>query len=241
MTDAQPVHYQSRGLIAGTLGLISKLFAVLILSAFFSILIEWVSMALVFESHDGYQHAKAMLVNELSYLRVTAHSGDLTLAHWVHPDSTVEHVIQWLFIESGVITAIDEARSPRQGDFALVFYIKAGFAYIYDYVMAALYVISTFAVRLMILFLSSPIFVLFGFVGLVDGLMTRDKRRFTAGLESSFVYHIAKRMVLPMIFLAWVIYLALPTSIHPVAVILPFAIAFGVAVSTTASKFKKYV
>ena len=241
MSDQQPTQYQSPGLFARTLGFVSKIFAVLLISAFFSILIEWLLMAFFFEPNTGYQHAKAMLSNELSYLRLTIEGDSPTLANVVDPGTTVESAIRWLFVDSGFISAMRDARTPREDDFALVFYIKAGFAYIHDYLVAAMYVVSTFVVRLMILFLSSPIFLLLGVVGLVDGLMMRDRRRFTAGLESSFVYHIAKRMVLPMIFLAWVIYLALPTSIHPVAVILPFACGFALAIATTAAKFKKYV
>ena len=61
------------------------------------------------------------------------------------------------------------------------------------------------------------------------------------GRESSFVYHYAKKAALPLVVLAWVIYLALPFSLHPTFVVLPFAALFALTVSVTASTFKKYL
>ena len=43
------------------------------------------------------------------------------------------------------------------------------------------------------------------------------------------------------LIIAWVLYLSLPFSVHPSWVILPFAIGFGLAVTVTASTFKKYL
>jgi hypothetical protein len=40
---------------------------------------------------------------------------------------------------------------------------------------------------------------------------------------------------------AWVSYLALPVSLHPIFIVLPFAILFAMSISLTASRFKKYL
>ena len=61
------------------------------------------------------------------------------------------------------------------------------------------------------------------------------------GRESSFVYHCAKRSALPLLVLTWVIYLALPFSLHPSFVVLPFATLFALSVADKASTFKKYL
>ena len=81
----------------------------------------------------------------------------------------------------------------------------------------------------------------FGLVGLIDGLVERDLRRFSAGRESAYVFHIAKRAMAPMIILAWAFYLSMPFSIHPALVIMPFAVIFAVSVGIAASSFKKYL
>ena len=56
-----------------------------------------------------------------------------------------------------------------------------------------------------------------------------------AGMQITQVF------ALPLIVTAWVLYLALPVSLHPSWIILPFALVFGFAVTITASTFKKYL
>ena len=67
---------------------------------------------------------------------------------------------------------------------------------------------QVFAVRLAILTLATPVFGLFALVALVDGLVRRDLRRWGGGRESSFVYHYAKKASIPLIIIAWVLYLS---------------------------------
>jgi integrating conjugative element membrane protein (TIGR03747 family) len=110
-----------------------------------------------------------------------------------------------------------------------------------DFVLAGMQITQVFAVRLAILALATPVFGLFTLVALVDGLVRRDLRRWGGGRESSFVYHYAKKAAIPLIIMAWVLYLALPFSLHPSWIILPFALAFAFAVTITASTFKKYL
>lgn len=83
--------------------------------------------------------------------------------------------------------------------------------------------------------------LLFGVMALVDGLVRRDLRRWGAGRKSSFIYHWSKRSALPLLVTAWVICLALPFSLHPSWVILPFATLFAISIVITASAFKKYL
>ena len=61
------------------------------------------------------------------------------------------------------------------------------------------------------------------------------------GRQSSFVCHYAKKAAIPLIIMAWVLYLELPFSLHPSWIILPFALAFAFAVTITARTFKKYL
>ena len=107
--------------------------------------------------------------------------------------------------------------------------------------MAAIQIVQVFAVRLAILCLATPVFLLFSLIGLVDGLVQRDLRRWGGGRESSYLYHYAKNSVWMFMLSAWVCYLALPVSLHPVFIVLPFAILFAISISVTASTFKKYL
>lgn len=110
-----------------------------------------------------------------------------------------------------------------------------------DCITAAGQVLKLFMVRLTTLCLATPAFLLFGLVGFVDGLVQRDLRRWGGGRESSYLYHYAKRSVWGFLIAAWVIYLALPVSVNPAFVILPFAVLFALSISVTASTFKKYL
>ena len=86
-----------------------------------------------------------------------------------------------------------------------------------------------------------PIFLLFSLVALVDGLVQRDLRRWGRGRENSFVYHYAKKAALPLVVIIWVVYLALPFSLHPSFIVLSFAAMFVLTVAVTASTFKRYL
>jgi integrating conjugative element membrane protein (TIGR03747 family) len=110
-----------------------------------------------------------------------------------------------------------------------------------EFVIAMMQITQLFSVRLAILILAMPVFLLFSLLALVDGLVQRDLRRWGGGRESSFVYHYAKKAALPLVVLAWVTYLALPFSLHPTFVVLPFAMLFALSVAVTASTFKKYL
>ena len=79
------------------------------------------------------------------------------------------------------------------------------------------------------------------FVGLVDGLVRRDIRRFGAGRESGFIYHRARASLIPLAVLPWVTYLTLPVSVNPLLILLPSAVLLGVAVCIAAATFKKYL
>jgi len=108
-------------------------------------------------------------------------------------------------------------------------------------VIATLQVTQVLSLRLAILTLAMPVFVLSSLVALVDDLVQRDLRRRGGGRESSFVYHYAKKAALPLVVITWVVYLALPFSLHPTFIVLPFATVFALTVAVTASTFKKYL
>ena len=79
-------------------------------------------------------------------------------------------------------------------------------------------------VRLLVLVLTLPLFLLAAFVGMIDGLVRRDIRKFGAGRESGFIYHRAKASLMPLAVLPWIIYLTLPVSVHPLLVLLPLSL-----------------
>lgn len=233
---------RSRGLIGGTIELILKMFGLLIISAFISIMIEWIGMAFYFDEDVGYSHAESMMQTEISYLSESLTIGDgLNEGAISSASEGVSTLVNFLFIESGLVDTLKATKTPKTGDGKIIVVIKETIAAYYDYLMAAIFILVMFFVRMAILVLSMPAFILFAIVGISDGLMQRDLRRWCGGNESGYVYHWAKRFAWPTLLVAWFLYLSIPNSVHPNYIITPFAVLFGLCLMVMTSKFKKYL
>jgi len=236
-TPPQPI--QRPGLILSAISLVLRIIGLLMASLLFSILTEFVGL-LLFWGDQGWRHSQAMLNSELGWL--SEHfKASLILQQ---PGQTIVQVLdfldQWLLVKTGFADFARQARVSSQGN-GFWSWTNQLYVSIEDFVLAAVYVTFTFVVRLTILVLATPLFLLATLTGFVDGLMRRDLRKFGAGRESSFVYHRVKRAVAPLLFVPWIIYLSLPFSLNPMAVFLPCAVLLGVTMAITAATFKKYL
>lgn len=229
-----------RGFIAKTIDLFLRAIGILIFSAVMSIVIEWVQIAYYYPEGTGYKNAELMYRTEVGYL--TGDKEAFTDNQFLTGVSAKANgVIQYLFVDSGVLRSLQGLEYHKPTGNKVSDFIWGILADYYAFAVSAVYMLSTFTVRLGILVLSLPAFVLFGIVGLSDGLAQRDLRRWRGGNESGYVYHWAKRLTTPILFVAWVLYLSIPMSIHPNFIITPFAVLYGIAVMVMASKFKKYL
>ncbi|QCG68255.1 TIGR03747 family integrating conjugative element membrane protein [Pseudomonas veronii] len=244
-STAQREQNRRQGLIASTITLPFRLFGVLIGSLLISIVVECVGMHL-FWKDQGWRHSQAMLQYELGHL-----SNHFTHSVIVQEPGRTAHQLvdtgyEWIFVKTGLLERIsinaERARAPSQGDTRnFRYFISQVYVWSENYLIAAAFTTLTFLVRLLVLVLTLPLIFTAAFVGLIDGLVRRDVRRFGAGRESGFIYHRAKASLLPLAVLPWVIYLALPISVHPLFVLLPSAALLGLAVNLTAGSFKKYL
>ncbi|MBN0649849.1 TIGR03747 family integrating conjugative element membrane protein [Pseudomonas aeruginosa] len=233
------------GLLVGLISTPFRLFGVLIGSLLISIVIECVGMHF-FWKDQGWRHSQAMLQYELTHL-----SGHFTRSAIVTEPTRTAHGLvdtgyRLMFVRTGLLTRMeqtaDRARAPsqhRKRDFR--YFISQAYVWAESYLIAAAFTTLTYLVRLLVLVLTLPLFVTAAFVGFVDGLVRRDVRKFGAGRESGFLYHRAKASLLPLAILPWVIYLALPVSVHPLIILLPSAALLGLAMNLTAGSFKKYL
>ncbi|CDF94931.1 MULTISPECIES: TIGR03747 family integrating conjugative element membrane protein [Pseudomonas] len=236
-TPPQPI--QRPGLIVSAISLVLRIIGLLIASLLFSILIEFVGL-LLFWGDQGWRHSQAMLTNELAWLSEHFKSSLIiqqpghTIVQWL------DFLNQWLLVKTGFTDFAQQARVSSQGN-GFWSWTNQLYVSIENFVLATVYVTFTFVVRLTILVLATPLFLLAMFTGFVDGLMRRDLRKFGAGRESSFVYHRAKRAVIPLLIVPWIIYLSLPFSLNPITILLPCAVLLGAAVAITSTTFKKYL
>ncbi|PUB42722.1 TIGR03747 family integrating conjugative element membrane protein [Pseudomonas sp. GV047] len=236
-TPPQPI--QHPGLIVSTITLVLRIIGLLIASLLFSILMEFAGL-LLFWGDQGWRHSQAMLTSELGWLSEHFKSSLLIQQPRQTIVQALDFLNQWLLVNTGFAGFAQQAR-VSSNDNSFWGWINSLYVSIEDFVLAAVYVSFTFVVRLTILVLSTPLFLMAVLTGLIDGLMRRDLRKFGAGRESSFVYHRAKRAVIPLLFVPWGIYLSLPFSVNPMAIFLPCSAMALITTVITATTFKKYI
>jgi|SRR5450830_252764 len=236
--------YREKGWFRKTIGLPFALLGILLISLFFSIMTEWIGLYF-FWPEEGWHHSRDMLNSELEWI-----SKSFTQSLLIQdPDHTARWLIglvyEWCFEKTGLIEWIKRSsvqariNSSTGGD--LQYYLGLAYVQIENYGLAAIYAALTYLARLLILTLSIPLFLMTVFIGLVDGLVRRDLRRFGAGRESGFIYHRAKILIMPMMVAPWIIYPALPMTVSPIFILLPSAAVLGFTVSVSAGSFKKYL
>ena len=220
--------------------LVCKILGLLVMSALVSVLIEWIGMSF-FYPEQGYHHAYRMMRQEAHYLTEAVTREPQLPGQRALISALVASLQEWLSVARTSQLLVD-AMTQQASRAPLMRQIMSHWLTAYfHYVMAAVFILILLVIRLLILVLSLPTFILFGLVGVVEGLMQRDLRRWCGGNESGFVYHWAKRWVQPVLFGCWMIYLMLPFSVHPNLVIIPFALLFGITLSVMTSRFKKYL
>lgn len=236
---------RQQGVFTSLVTLPLRMLGVLIGSLLLSILIECAGMHL-FWPDQGWRHAQGMLDYELNHLSTHFTRSAVVQEPGRTAHQLVEGAYQWLFVKTGLLDWMSQAsarsRAPSHADARDAhYYISQVYVWSERYLIAAAFTILTFMVRLLVLVLTLPLFLLAAFVGLVDGLVRRDIRKFGAGRESGFIYHRAKASLMPLAVLPWILYLTLPVSVHPLLVLLPSAALLGLAVNITAASFKKYL
>ena len=191
---------------------------------------------------EGLAHSRRMLVNELGYLG-NDFRGSLLTSDPARLAAGLSEGAHSLLFEATRLDQVSEwlRETDAMAEPSDAFRLRPVYRVIADGITAAGQVVQLFVARLATLVLATPAFALFSMVGAVDGLVQRDLRRWGGGRESSYLYHYAKRSVGGFLLAAWFIYLALPVSVNPAFVILPFATLFAFSISVTAGTFKKYI
>jgi len=190
----------------------------------------------------GIEHSRAMLRAEIAFLNEDIQQSWISDTPAQFAAGFAERARYALFEWTG-LERLTQSAARSSGATASAFRqgLRLGYNRISPFVRAAMITVQVFAVRLAVLVLALPAFVLLSLVGLVDGLVRRDLRRWGGGRESSYLYHYAKGSVWRLVMIAWIGYLALPISLHPAFILLPFATLFAISISVTASTFKKYL
>jgi hypothetical protein len=208
----KPVVHQ-RGVFVRTLGLIGTVLSAVLLAVAISVLIECAGIALDWWPSN---HAMRLLVMERSY---------------------VEAIDQYPMTALSPQTIADQASREFDGVWRTLW--SPG--HLNDYAAAGINTVKLVLLRMAICLFVAPGFVLIALVAFYDGLVARDIRKYTGGHESSYVFHKAKRWIVPSLMLTISIYLMLPFSVPPVVIFAPSMVLTGLMIYVAASRFKKFL
>ncbi len=191
-----------------------------------SVLIEWVGMIKFWEP----DHSRKILELEVTYLG--AYNRNFITG--LYPHDVAVTFMGW----ADKAVSILHLREMSNWFAADVSSFMMIIAYGLDAMINTIFI---FAVRSAICVSAMSGFVLVGLVSFIDGLVERDIRKACGGIESAMLYHRAKRILIPILFLSFGGYLTAPISIHPTLVFLPVMAVFAIAVFVTARSFKKFL
>ena len=223
MNERQHVAQTTTSLPLSITAWVVRMLALLLFALLFSILIEWVGMMFWWQE-QGVQHSRDMLEAEAQYLTRLQSSrnivAEMVNTLMVGVMTGAETVLGWTMLEKLTVNSIDVV---RQG------------------AVSAINIFYVFTLRLTVLTLSLPTFLIFGVAGFVRGITGRELRRWGGGRESSGMFHLYKSLM-PASFLGiWFLYLSMPVSINPFWLIGPAALFFAFLISGAVYRFKKYV
>lgn len=106
---------------------------------------------------------------------------------------------------------------------------------------ALAYTLVSFMQRLVWLTAMLPLLCLCAVIGLTEGLVQRDLRRFGSGLESVFLHRYIIRSGSSVATTLWVFYLAQPLFLPAMLVLLTAGLWFGITVWIAAGSFKRWL
>jgi integrating conjugative element membrane protein (TIGR03747 family) len=92
-----------------------------------------------------------------------------------------------------------------------------------------------------IVLLALPMFLILITVGVVDGLVQRDIRKFQCARESTYIFHRIKRSWAGYFFVLLWLYLVCPLALSPLWFLLPMAMGLTVLIQMGVTSFKKYL
>lgn len=229
MTEQSPKKVKKKGLCNTLSALVAALFISLVLSIVF----EWLGIAF-FWSEQGHLHSQAMMIQELGWISESATRSLFGYAPGELANRITLTVHDWLFVKTGFQHWLHTPMQHSSWEQVIYHYGRA-------YLESVIYVSITFVIRLIVIVLTSALFLLAAFSGFTEGLMRRDLRKFGSGRESSFLYHHARRYIKPVMIGSWIIYLSIPFSVYPNLILIPAAFLFGLSICITTASFKKYL
>jgi integrating conjugative element membrane protein (TIGR03747 family) len=257
-----PVKPHTKGPVEIAIEVVMGTFYVAMLAWFVGIAIEIVGGYTFWSEFPAIEHSKVMVAEDLEHIAAAPKS--LLVPDTVGFAQSVVDGVAYPFQRLGIITWMEQhpevVASPMPNlaaltsneplpsvtsksalaNFKRTLHSMAGM--FGAWAVIAMYVAQDVLLRLSVAAFALPAFLLACMVGVVDGLVRRDLRRWGGGRESSFVYHHAKRYTIWSLTGGLGLYLAWPFGgFNPAYMVLVFTLLVAITMSTTVGAFKKYM
>jgi integrating conjugative element membrane protein (TIGR03747 family) len=257
-TPMPPSKPRVKGPVEIALGLSLGLISMTLFSWFLGCLIEFVGIYTVWPD-KAERHSRDLVAEDLVYIAAAPRS--LLIEDTVGFSHSVVQRVQTWYQRLGVLawyerhhgadrTQASPAATPAVGSGKAAGLVHKTFGRLSGdvqreasrWALISMYVAQDTLLRLAIAAFAAPAFALACLLGLVDGLVRRDLRRWGGGRESSFIYHNAKRYTIWALTGGFTLYLAWPFGgFNPAYMVLFFTALVALTLSTTVAAFKKYV
>ncbi len=243
-----PMRPQTRGPVSFLLEVAMGLFFVSLFAWFIGVFVE-IAGSYTLWKDEGAGHARMIVEQDLGYIAAAPRS--LLVEDTVGTSEQILAWVRWPYERLGILRWYARAQAAPvdvggAGRASVSRGVARGTAstsrMLSQWAVVSMYVAQDVLLRLSIASFALPAFVLACLMGAVDGLVRRDKRRWSGGRESSFVYHHAKRYTAWALTGGFGLYLSWPFGgFNPAYMVLVFTVLVAVSLSTTVGAFKKYV
>ena len=231
------------------------LFSVTVSAWLVGLLIE-IGGSYVWWKDQGIRHAQAMVQQDLQYIAAAPRSllvrdtvgFSLQVVRWVRVPYATVGVLRWYQrlraaeaagAAQSTLPFTSQAQMPQLRGIGVA--TAAASRVLSEWLVISMFVAQDVLLRMCTAAFAMPAFVLACLIGVVDGLVRRDRRRWTGGRESSFVYHHAKRYTAWALTGGFGLYLSWPFGgFNPAYMVLVFTVLVAATLSTTVGAFKKY-
>ena len=159
----------------------------LILGLVFSILAEWLGMTFWWPEEGARATAGGCSSRKLGHLTASVPGSLVDANTAASPGASPNLFYHYGFEVTRIPSGVERLNAPAQPQDATRLKIsRILYAPTSSYLLAAITITQVYAVRLGVLCLATPVFALAGVVGLTDGLIERDRRRFEQGAGDRF-------------------------------------------------------
>lgn len=155
------------------------------------------------------------------------------LKEWIQAITEVTNSDKWFIVPSHYLAFISNQTIATR------FYKIA--TDLMPYAETAILVTQVFLVRVIVIGLFLPLFMILSAVGVIDGGVQRRLRCIQGGRESSMRYQYAKASIMPTFFIGCFIFLVIPIAINPEFILVPSALGLSFVLFVSVHYFKKYL